>query len=699
MIYNWWDREKVAFHDKAYKRGMLPDWDARWHRLSAAARRHFLRDVKGVGRTRVDHPPETPAERFPVEVLEELTGAGLVKVAESRGRSKVAVAREAVDFHNRLRALERYRLLSDGGGEELARYAGHCFASYELSQALYKVLHAAGIGTHALFGDVYHLYVTRRRWPGWVARYLKDPLARPVLGAVEKAGGKLPLAELPGRVPGHDPKAVRAALEKLVTHLALFEDLDTDSLEIVVGFLPSVWEDMSRAGQPKARPALEPAPAPVEPGPAGGVDVPDLRAVLLELAAERARLRQDRTLFQKEEDRFRALLEPVPDWLADDWQLTPQTRLENARRWAYALGLVAEKKDEDRRWLELSPQGSRWLSAGLNGQYTQVYDYLRNTPPGAAYYHGDFLFLGSHTTAVLDEGRGRDLFYEADLPPRRRQPLREALYRAFAELPAGSFVPLKTFLAHAVHGADNPLLLGGEKEKVAVRVHGRLAPPLEEQLEEIGRQLLTDLIRHRLVPLGCLQAGRDPSGRLAVARLPRLEAYFGRDMEKADEPAVSEATRVVVQPDFTVVVIGLNPAPAADLAPFCDPLQGGAGQGSLTLRLTRDAVLRGVRGGLTAEEILGRLKRHSSTPVPGNVEQEVRDWCAWVRTVSASPATLVRCPDRATADRVQSALGKRAERLNDTTVAYPAGRLTAGERQKLLGQGVFLDEGGRKEPI
>jgi hypothetical protein len=181
--------------------------------------------------------------------------------------------------------------------------------------------------------------------------------------------------------------------------------------------------------------------------------------------------------------------------------------------------------------------------------------------------------------------------------------------------------------------------------------------------------------------------------------LPRLEAYFGKEAKGAEEPAVADLTRVVVQPDFTVVLIGLDPAPAADLAPFCDRVQGGAGQGSLTLRLTRDAVLRGVRGGLTAEEMLGRLKRHSSTPVPGNVEQEVRGWCAWVRTVSVAPATLVRCPDRATADRVQSALGKRAERLNETTVALPAGRLTGGERQKLLGQGVFLDEGGREGPL
>ena len=40
---------------------------------------------------------------------------------------------------------------------------------------------------------------------------------------------------------------------------------------------------------------------------------------------------------------------------------------------------------------------------------------------------------------------------------------------------------------------------------------------------------------------------------------------------------VAKVPRVVVQPDFSVILIGLNPAPVAELAPFCERVKGRAG--------------------------------------------------------------------------------------------------------------------------
>ena len=63
--------------------------------------------------------------------------------------------------------------------------------------------------------------------------------------------------------------------------------------------------------------------------------------------------------------------------------------------------------------------------------------------------------------------------------------------------------------------------------------------------------------RERLVPLGCVQTARDADGNLLLARLARLDVYFGK-AEVAEAPPRVEETRVVVQPDFSVIVIGLN---------------------------------------------------------------------------------------------------------------------------------------------
>src|SRR5207302_1557284 len=81
-------------------------------------------------------------------------------------------------------------------------------------------------------------------------------------------------------------------------------------------------------------------------------------------------------------------------------------------------------------------------------------------------------------------------------------------------------------------------------------------PPLEEYRREAARGMLQVFIGERLVPLGCLRAAIDDAGKLCVARTPRLDAYFGRKVAAADLAGVAGGeSKVVVQPDFSVVVI------------------------------------------------------------------------------------------------------------------------------------------------
>ena len=60
------------------------------------------------------------------------------------------------------------------------------------------------------------------------------------------------VAELPGRVAGVAPDKVQAAVDKLIARLVLFEDLDSETSDIVVDFLPAVREGLDRAGRPRA---------------------------------------------------------------------------------------------------------------------------------------------------------------------------------------------------------------------------------------------------------------------------------------------------------------------------------------------------------------------------------------------------------------------------------------------------------------
>lgn len=449
-----------------------------------------------------------------------------------------------------------------------------------------------------------------------------------------------------------------------------------------------------RSSEPKTRPELLPCPAPAEPGPEGGSDIPDLRAALLELAADRARLRRNHSLFQKETERFELVLEPLPGWLVEMYNLTPPRRRDIALYWAKRFQLTQEVFEGQRQWLELTESGRSWLTRSIEEQYAFVYSRLRDTEGaqdpysywGHEFDDGWFLGAAISSVPVTSSRRGRE-DWGARLSLEERQPLREALYAAFAELPLGVFYRFDNFSSYVCFGPHNPLLLGRLPNQVRVRVAGRVLLPRDEPLYETGRHLLGQLVSNRLVSLGCLQAGRDADGELLIARRPRLDMYFGH-ATPTESAKVSE-TRVVVQPDFSVIVIGVDPAPLVELLPFCERIRERSSPGAATLRLTRASVVKGAVTGLSSTEIVERLQRHCGTPLPDNVVHEVREWADWVRSVSAEPRTLFRCPDAAAADRIVTALGRSAEKLNATTVAVSA-ELSDANRRKLLEQGIVL---------
>jgi hypothetical protein len=110
----------------------------------------------------------------------------------------------------------------------------------------------------------------------------------------------------------------------------------------------------------------------------------------------------------------------------------------------------------------------------------------------------------------------------------------------------------------------------------------------------------------------------------------------------------------------------------------------------LTFKITRESVVRASIQGLNANAILDRLKKYASVDIPTNVTREIQEWADWVRQVNVRQVSVIRCPDSATASRVLSVLGKKAERLGETMVALHVPKLGSAERQKLQDQGVLI---------
>ena len=358
--------------------------------------------------------------------------------------------------------------------------------------------------------------------------------------------------------------------------------------------------------------------------------------------------------------------------------------------------------------LEITSRGNDWLTADLDKQYEHIIGVLRATAspksPGSSlgnhiagidlwdsYGRSDHRFLGSEVVVIKSPEKGQARPYW-QTKPEDFQALREALYQGFQSLSIGKFYRLDSVLDHLVFDNHNPLLLGLDQRQISIYEYGRSIPPLAERREEVARRFLDTFIRKRLVPLGCLQAAIDETDSLLIARQPRLDAYFGRAVAAGEMAASSHTeSRVVVQPDFSIVIIGLNPAPAAQLAPFCERTKRSSGSGALILKLTRESVVKAVAAGLKPAELVERLKRVASNEVPANVLRQVQDWCGWVRHARTSTGTIIRCTDPESADRVMAVLKRHAERLNETVIAVSAARLAPADRAKLRDQGIIIE--------
>ncbi len=518
------------------------DWETRWQALSPAARRAFLasiEDFRGFTPTGANFKPEKVSGV--VALVNELSAAGFL-----RTDGRLRVADEACPFSGRLAFLDRSQILRDSARSKLHWYVSEFFP-YQVYRELERKVPGQGFAFnlkwHLLQQEIETFCLPSRHWIGWVRKLLSaNTSALALLDLLQLAPGPVPLADLGKLVPTRGPNNARKAHEVLFAHLVSFEDIDPETGAIQVGLLPGVRAALERQAHPPPRPALLPQPTPTVLAPEGGSDLVDLRAFLLELIARPARLRQGSDeLYQKDIERLALVLEALAGELAPPGAATPEGRIQRVFRWAWFLNLALPNEGGDKRVFQITEDGQAWLQLSLALQFAYVAEQFREMQPAQSrvYYSGDSLFLHSSLTVFV----GKSAPTKPEAQQAQRQALRQALYSAFRALPAGAFVRLDDFLAHATHGSHNPLFRGKTLTEVGIQEGYQRLPPLEEAIEQAGRTLLRQILQLRLVPLGAVRFGINAAGEQVIARTPRLDIYFGFQPDKKEAALVEEGGR------------------------------------------------------------------------------------------------------------------------------------------------------------
>ncbi len=666
--------------DWAELAGLMPAWE----RLSPSARAALLAAKPGTAGARMD-------ELGPG--ADELVEGGLLSPSPTGVRA--TVAERWRPFHVALRAMDRYRLWEAPSTGALVTYLEDALATPDLQ----GLLGDRGNGSNAYYLRL--LLADRVSGEEWVESLLAadgpkavaawerqrsaagqpEPpafadaavldAARGLLRALLAEPAGVPLGDLPGRFPEVDPAVLGAAVRACLRYLLLFASM-TDALVPTLGVWPEVAVRLRRAA------AGPPEPVEVAEAWEAAFRLEDMTTVLAAAAAEPLRLRaSDGAVFARARQAIEDRLVSMPDWAAEALGADPETRVETAARLLAAMD-YAKAGGRAGEELRLAPtrKGLRWLDLPDGERLAALIAPIRGSDERAP--------------GTWHKGGSKVGFFPVTVgfTPPVGLDLREAVTRAFLEMPPGGMLELGAFLEH--HGrAENPFLRLLARNPGALRVQwGR--PTTRLEWERLWVEVLATMISLRLAPHGGVRLGRTADGTPAFALTPVGRYLLGAD-ERLEYEAGGEPAGVVVQPNFEVVFLGPAPGVEARLARFAE--RAGKGPGTM-FRITRRSVLAAAEAGFSADRVLETLAAASKHDLPGNVARQVRDWFAATRRVRLRPAVLVECPDAETAGRVLSAGGKGVRAVTDTVL-----ELTGTERaarsallKKLREAGVFVDD-------
>jgi 2-hydroxychromene-2-carboxylate isomerase len=554
-----------------------------------------------------------------------------------------------------------------------------------------------------------------------------EPGLRDLYEALLEHDGRLPMREV-RRFSGLDGPALNAALHTLEEFAIAFDSFSENRRVL---FIPrETLENVRRAAtRPRIEVGLRPCDEPQTIVPANPTFLWDMALFVATIHQQEVELTRSDALHKRVAMKLLPLLSGPRAQGAGEEQAI--SYLEMLKQEARELGLVAvaplaeqaaeptkppakgraksaSQNDEPRGRLVPGPKLESWGQYDLVGQARRVF---RRWPSdrwwvdqlGASYksWHAHYLDIGA---------------------------AREAVQKALRGCEPGVWYTLASLRA-TIQG-DDPFVLR-PVQRFAGEAGFKMADQLREHWEETDGEVIAGIVRSSLAEMGLVALGYSRERAPAPNEIVNPDAFLLTELGAAAlgiEPASAEQTTtlaeaassngsgqatnclkpdafagpacaqpLIIQPNFEILVMDPCMPALYTLPRYAVPEQIGRVS---RFTLTREALLRGLAGGLALEDILAFLEQRSQKGLPQNIAYTLRDWARQYKEARINRVILLDVDDEDLAAQLANsaklaALGLR--RLGPTALAAPGDANLRDLRRILKKLGVSLKFGSDLE--
>ncbi|MGA2974487.1 MAG: helicase-associated domain-containing protein [Spirochaetia bacterium] len=569
---------------------------ATWGELSILARRAFLDGiVPGIS---IEPGRGDPA-------LAELRDVGYL--AESERQGALAVAESLAPFHQVLKSLQKYPLFESPGLAVLCSYLAEHYSPQERSQ-LHESLALLPNDLPRIAGFVSSVEwlkaaFTRKARPPEAA---EQETARQMLAFFTEQRDRIPVRDLEEYFPAAARESLCAGIRQGIQRAVFFLGLRRSDLEPLVGIWPAAARRLRRLSV-----VLAPEPVKVSQTFRHPFLIEDMTSILVAAQAAPIPLRRgDDRPYSRFVEEAAATLLTLPEWLEGFTGLSLEARIGLSLQALRLTGLLMPAEAVPGAPLVPGPRAGEWMRrplaerqesamaaiSGAHGRQPRLFDLLEEEWTSAA---------GA----------------QAQILP--------WLEQAFSFVPVTTFIRFADFAEYQA-AIGSPLasstLAGPDAHPDdAIDVAPGLAT--EEAMEELWKSFLGIFLGRCLLSLGGAEAGITNEGKPGFRMTDVGRMLLGLPRDGLPDPGGAEpgAAALVVQPNFEIIFLSPSPGAEAELGRFCERIGREVG---VLFRITRQSLQKAGAAGLEAGQVLAALARGSRSPLPANVEHEIRGWMA-----------------------------------------------------------------------